>query len=188
MAEEEKPGETPLMTEAGETPAKAAAAPNAAELAAQLADALKQLKAVNRESAERRKALEAFEKAEAERKQSEMTEAQKLQAKIETLERERAEAQAAATAALVRAAVTAKATSRFFDVGDVYMALAGKLAPDAAGNIEGLDEALDDLAKAKPHWVKGKPAAGPFQHATAPANGTVSAGESAAERRKRLFG
>lgn len=186
MADEtlEKPGEMPTP-KAGETQAEAQPAANAAELAAQLAEVQKQLRAVNRESAERRKALEAFEKAEAERKQSEMTEAQRLQAELETLKRERAEAQAAAQAATIRAAVMAKAGARFHDPEDVYLALQSKLKVNEAGEVEGLDDELKALAQAKPHWVK---AAAQTIRPTSPGNGQMSAGETAAERRRRLIG
>lgn len=186
MADEvqEKPGETPTP-KAGETQAEAQPAANAAELANQLAELQKQLRAVNRESAERRKALEAFEKAETERRQAEMTEAQRLQAEIETLRRERAEAQAAAQAATIRAAVTAKAAGRFHDPEDVFLALSGRLKVNEAGEVEGLDDELKALAQAKPHWVK---AAAQTIRPTTPSNGQMSAGETAAERRRRLIG
>lgn len=186
MAEEvqEKTGEMPTP-KAGETPSEAQPAANAAELASQLAELQKQLRAVNRESAERRKALEAFERAETERKQAEMTEAQRLQAEIETLKRERAEAQAAAQAATIRAAVTAQAAGHFHDPEDVYLALRGRVKVNDAGEVEGLAEELKALAKAKPHWVK---AVAQTIRPTAPGNGQMSAGETAAERRRRLIG
>lgn len=59
------------------------------ELKAKLADKEKRLKEVNHESAERRKKLEAFEKAEAERKQAEMTEVEKANAKAQAAEQEK---------------------------------------------------------------------------------------------------
>jgi chromosome segregation ATPase len=58
------------------------------QLKARLTEAEKRIKELNRESAERRKKLEAFELAEAKRKEAEMTETEKLKAE---LERERGE-------------------------------------------------------------------------------------------------
>lgn len=155
---EEVPGETPTPS-TGETPEKAAAAPNAAELAAQLADLQKQLKAVNRESAERRKALEAFEKAETERKSAEMTEAQKLQAQLTALQQERDAALKTATDRTIRAEVLARAAQLFEHPEDVYEKLKTGLTVDDAGNVEGLDDALKALAKDRPAWLRRNPAA-----------------------------
>lgn len=81
-------GETPEVTEP--TPP-----PDSSALEAELADTRKALKKANREAAERRKALEAFEKAEQERKQAEMSELEKAQATIAEMESRAKEAEAA---------------------------------------------------------------------------------------------
>ncbi len=180
MADELKPGETPTPN-AGEMPAEAATAPNAAELAAQLADMQKQLKAVNRESAERRKALEAFEKAETERKSAEMTEAQKLQAQITALQQERDAALHTATERTIRAEVLAKAAALFEHPEDVYEKLKAGLTVDDAGNVDGLDDALKALAKDRPAWLRRNPAAA--LKATAPGpNGQTPPAERSRQR------
>lgn len=61
----------------------------AEQLKAQLAAKEKRITELNHESAERRKKLEAFEKAEAERKQTEMTEVEKANAKLTAAEEEK---------------------------------------------------------------------------------------------------
>jgi len=181
MPDELKPGEMPTP-EPGETPDKAAPAPNAAELAAQLADMQKQLKAVNRESAERRKALEAFEKAEAERKSAEMTEAQKLQAQLAALQKERDAALQTATERTIRAEVLAKAAQLFEHPEDVYEKLKAGLTVDDAGNVDGLDDALKALAKDRPAWLRRNPAAAALK-ATAPGpNGQTPPAERSRQR------
>lgn len=63
--------------------------PTAEELKAKLADSQKRIKELNHESADRRKKLEAFETAEAERKTAEMSEIDKANAKAKTVEEER---------------------------------------------------------------------------------------------------
>lgn len=188
MADEQKPGEMPTQPPAGETPTGQSTTPPPDELAAKLADAEKRIRELNRESADRRKKLEAFEQAEAERKSAEMTEAQKLQARLDKLEAEKTAAIGKANAALVRAAVIAKASPRFHDAEDVYMALKDKLTPNDAGEVEGLDEALAELEKAKPHWVKSDKPAAPKLAATAPGQNATAPGETDAERRARIYG
>ena len=63
----------------------------AEQLKAKLAEQQKHIRALNKESAERRKKLEEFEKAEAERKQAELTEVEKATARAKALEEERAQ-------------------------------------------------------------------------------------------------
>ena len=60
------------------------------EAKAKLAASQKRITELNHESAERRKKLEALEKAEAERKQAEMTEVEKANANAKALEEEKA--------------------------------------------------------------------------------------------------
>lgn len=60
------------------------------QLKAQLAEKDKHIKSLNRESADRRKKLDEFEKAEQERKQAELTEVEKAQARAKQLEDEKA--------------------------------------------------------------------------------------------------
>lgn len=59
------------------------------QLKAQLAEKDKHIKSLNKESADRRKKLEEFEKAEAERRQAELTEVEKAQARAKQIEEEK---------------------------------------------------------------------------------------------------
>lgn len=59
---------------------------SAEQLKAQLAEQKKHIAKLNRESADRRKKLEEFEKAEEKRKQAEMSEAEKANARVKDLE------------------------------------------------------------------------------------------------------
>lgn len=176
-------GEMPNPAE-GEKP-EAQKEPTTAELLAQLDETRKALKAANKEAADRRKKLDAFEQAETERKTAEMTEAQKLQARLEKLEAEKNDALAKAAANLKRAAILSKAGG-FIDPDDVVGALAGKLEINDAGQVEGLDEALKELGKAKPHWLKQEKGA-PRLNAGNPGNANGD-GETEAQRRARIYG
>lgn len=154
-----------------------------AELQAELAEAQKRIRELNRENTDRRKRLEAFEQAESERKQAELSETDKLKAKLDAAERAQTEALAKANARVLRAEILAKAAGRFIDPEDVVTALSAKLTVNDDGAVDGLDDALKELEKTKPHWVRK---AGATMGATNPANGT--GGETDAQRRARLYG
>jgi DNA repair exonuclease SbcCD ATPase subunit len=152
------------------------------QLQAELEKTRTALKAANKEAADRRKRLAELETAETERKAAEMTEAQKLNAKLEKLEAEKNAALEKASNSLKRAAILSKAGD-FIDADDVVGALAGKLEINDAGDVDGLDEALAALKKAKPHWLKAKQPGGRLS----PGNpGGATEGETDAQRRKRL--
>lgn len=87
MAEEIKPGETPTEPEVKETPEleNKSETPEVID-PAEHKKVLEALKAANRESADRRKKLEAYEKAEQERKEAEMSELEKAQKRAAELE------------------------------------------------------------------------------------------------------
>ena len=159
--------------------------PTAADLQAELGRTRKALADANREAAQRRKKLEGFEQAEAARKTAEMTELERVQAKLVETEKRAAEAEAGRRDALVRAAVIAKATGlRFQDPGDALRyvdASKATLADD--GTVAGIDEQLDALAKARPYLLQPQGAVGP----TNPGRGQ-SAGETDDARRRRLYG
>jgi len=70
-----------------------ASEPTVTDLQAEMAEMRKALRAANREAAERRKKLEAYEQAETERKQAEMTELEKAQAARQEAERRAEEAE-----------------------------------------------------------------------------------------------
>ena len=176
--ETEQPmGETP-KTEAGETPAK----PTVEELSAQLESAKKRIKELNTESAKHRKAAEAAIKADEERKQAEMSETDKLKAKLDAAEKAQSDALAKANARIVRAEILAKAAGKFIDPEDVVAVLSPRLSVDDDGSVAGLDDALKELEKAKPHWIRKANAT------IAPTNpGEAMTGETDAQRKARLF-
>ena len=105
MAEEsKKEGETPADGTPPATPEQPAEQPavTVEGLQAELDKVQKALREANSESAARRKKLEAFEKAEADRKQAELSEVEKIQAQLKEaqeraakLERENAQRAAA---------------------------------------------------------------------------------------------
>lgn len=175
---DEQVGETPNPAATGEMPAKQ----NAEELAAQLASAEKRIKELNAESAKHRKTAEALAKAEEERKTAEMSETDKLKAKLDAAEKAQAELLQKANARIVRAEILAKAAGRFIDPEDVVIALRDKLTVGDDGAVGGIDDALKELEKAKPHWVKKAPAMG----VTNP--GEANTGETIEQRKARLFG
>lgn len=182
------PGETPNPATTGETPEAAVSEdkqPTTAELLADLEKTRTALKAANKEAADRRKRLEALETAENERKTAEMTETQKLQAKLEKAEAERTAALERANERLKRAAILSKASGEFIDADDVVTALAAKLELDDNGDVEGLDEALAALKKAKPHWLKTEKGA-PRLSAGNPAN--PGQGETREQAKARIYG
>ena len=128
------------------------------QLKAQLADQAKHIKSLNKESAERRKKLEEFEKAEQERKQAELTEVEKAQARAKQLEDEKA--------ALARENQTLKLQREFEGkVRDAKLEFKNSLAAkDAFGAIvellDGETEITDDhikqLVKERDYYF-GKP-------------------------------
>jgi hypothetical protein len=180
MADEGK-GEMPEQPE-GEKP-EGDKQPNTAEMQAELEKVRIALKAANKEAAERRKRLTELEQAEEQRKSAEMTEAQKLQETVKKLEAEKTDAITRANARVLRAEIIAKAGD-FHDPEDVYLALKEKLSVNDDGEVDGLDEALKELKKSKPHWLKGKPS--PQLHGGNPGQNANGQEETREQRRARL--
>ncbi len=143
-----------------------------ADLRAELAAVKSQLSAVNRESADRRHKLTELEAAEQKRKEAEMTETQKLQAKLDALQKERDESAAKVQQwtlrrAFEKAARTAKLNFASDDALDDGFRLADLSAVKVNGeNVEGIDAAVIALSKAKPYLFKPAEAAPPDVNAT----------------------
>ena len=156
-----------------------------ADLQAELERTRKALADANKEAAQRRKKLEAYEVAEAERKQAQMSELEKAQAKLAELEKRAAEAEAGKRQALIRAAVIARATVQGFrEPEDVLRFLdAGAVQITDDGQVTNADDLLQKLAKAKPYLLQPTGTVG----ATNPGRGQGT-GESDEARRARLFG
>jgi len=146
-------------TTAGQTPTVIDPAEHARVLVA--------LKEANKEAASRRVKLDAFEKAEADRKQAEMTESEKAAAKLKEYETKLAQME---RAALVR---------KIADEAGLPSALADRLQ----GNTE--DELKVDAAKLLELVPKTDPKK-PNLQVSNPGNAERT--ESAAEKRERLMG
>lgn len=123
-----------------------------------------------------------FDEAEGAKKTAE----QKAQEAADAAKHKADEAIAKANARLLRAEIVAKAAGKFVDPEDVVTALSSKLTVADDGTIDGLDEELAALAKAKPHWVK-QPAKG-GQNTGNPSGGGDGAGETLEQRRARVYG
>ncbi len=152
-------------------------------LQAELVSANKRIAELNKESEKHRKeadAIKAAKQAEEDAKKSEM---EKLADKIAALTKEKEDAIQRANAKLIKAEILVKA-SKFID-GDVVYALLdkSKVTVNDDGSIEGVDALLDELAKAKPHLLKGK---SPALDATNPGAGATN--ETREQKKARLTG
>lgn len=152
---------TAMVEQAGGDPKKLTDAVKQA--LSELTGAQTQLHSVNKEAAERRKRLEALEADEAKRKEAEMTEAQKVAAQLKAAEekalqaeQEKMSALAKAQETMTRSMVLVKASSAGFnDPADAWQFLdRSKVKINDAGEVEGIEKALEELAKAKPYLLK----------------------------------
>ena len=142
------------------------AAETVEELKAQLAKVEKSLKETNREAAERRKKLEAFERAEQERREAEMSEMDKLKLKAEMAEKELAETRLS----LLKREVAAK-----FEMPEILIPrIMGTTKEELEADAEKL---MTELPKPKPATVS----------ATNPKTGSIPQ-ETREQQLKRLFG
>jgi len=119
-------------------------------LQADLAQTKQALKAANAEAAERRRKLAAFEAAEAERKQAEMTELEKAQAKLSEMEKALQETTQRARHTALAAEFKTQAALLGAAHPEDALALAGDAATffDADGNVQGVAEAVQALIDA----------------------------------------
>jgi hypothetical protein len=147
---------------------------------------LAELKQARKEAASYRTKLRQTEESEAERKRQEMTEVERLKADLETAKAKADEAQRTAQERLLRAAVTtAAAKANFADPDDAWRFIdATTLEVGDGGAVNGLDEAIQAIAKAKPYLLRPT---GTQQHmsATNPANPTAKSDE---QMRQEMFG
>ena len=152
---------------------------------AELEKLRKALAETNRENAKRRKQLEAYEQAEAQRKQESMSELEKAQAALAELEKRAADAERGRKQALLEKAVIAKAGAlRFNNAEDAIRFLdPEKLEIGDDGQVIGLEDALKAIAKDRPYLLQQPGQVG----ATNPGRGQVE-GETAAQKRARLWG
>ena len=146
------PGETPAVPAEPEVQQPTE---TVEELRARLAKAEAGLKDVNRESAARRKELEALRAEKTAKEEAEKTEAQKLTDAKTKAEAERDAANARVQDFALRNAVTIQASKlQFTDPGDALAFLdKSALTIKEDGSVEGLEAALQALAKAKPYLL-----------------------------------
>ena len=156
-----------------------------ADSVAELERLRKALAETNRENAKRRKQLEAYEQAEAQRKQESMSELEKAQAALAELEKRAADAERGRKQALLEKAVIAKAGAlRFNNAEDAIRFLdPEKLEIGDDGQVIGLEDALKAIAKDRPYLLQQPGQVG----ATNPGRGNVE-GETDAQKRARLWG
>ena len=130
--------------------------PDAADVQAELERVRAALKSANKEAADRRKKLDAFEKAEEERKLAAMTELEKVQAALKASEDAREASVRDARAALISHAVHLEAVRANFHRPEDAMAFMGaaEFDVDDDGKVEGVADALKALAKERPYLVK----------------------------------
>lgn len=137
------------------------------DLQAELEAARKALKEANREAAERRKKLEAYEADEAKRKSAEMTEAEKLQKELELATSE------------LKALKLNEMRRKIAAKHSIPEALAARLHGETE---EELDEDAKALLEALPKPPKPQPGA------VANPGANAQAAETDAQKRARLFG
>ena len=168
-----------------DTTASEAAQSGDTDTAAELERTRKALADANREAAKRRKQLEAYEQAEAQRKQESMSELEKAQAALAELEKRAADAERGRKQALLEKAVIAKAGAlRFNNAEDAIRFLdPEKLEIGDDGQVIGLEEALKAIAKDRPYLLQQPGQVG----ATNPGRGQVE-GQTDAQKRARLWG
>jgi hypothetical protein len=137
----------------GETPATGTGATPTPEEIESLRAALK---AANKESADRRKRLEALEADEAKRKEAELSEVEKADQRAKAAEAKAQGLEQRWRDGMLRSAVTVEASKlQFYDPEDAFrLADLTALTVNEDGTVTGVEDALKALVKAKPHLVK----------------------------------
>lgn len=145
---------------------------------------LKEIKDLRKEAAGWRNKLRQAEEAEQARQRSEMTELERIKADLEAERQARTQAEQRQREQLVRTQVIAAAARQGFTDPDdaIRMLDTSGLEADESGKIDGLDNALQQLAKAKPYLLKPMAMISPTNPAGGPQRTTDD------QLRKELFG
>ena len=118
------------------------------EIRARLASAEARIKLLNKESADRRKALEKFEAEDKKRKEAEMSEIDKATTRLSELESSLSQRDAELRTLRIQAAVERAAGKlKFRDPEDAYAMIAPQLAAleiDEQGQVKGVEDALKE--------------------------------------------
>lgn len=144
-----------------------------------------ELKRARREAASYRTKLREAETAQAEKEKGKLSDLERLQAELNETKQALAETQRLAQERLVRHAVVAAAARAGFNDPDDAMRLIdqGTLEVHDDGGVDGVDKAIQAIAKSKPYLVRGK------QPAVAPTNPEGQAQRPTDEQmRRELFG
>lgn len=137
------------------------------DLAAEVERLRVALKAVNAEAAERRVKLKEFEEAEAKRREAELSELERAQRAAEQAQAERDELmEKLRSTQLTHAATMAAQTLNFHDPAAAIKLADLSQVQVESGSVEGVQKALEELAKANPWMLK----------TSQPASGDINAG------------
>ena len=145
---------TKMVEEAGGDPQKLAEVTRL--FLTELSGAQTALHNANKEAADRRKKLEAYEKAEAEKNEAEKSELEKAQARAAELEKKLADQTEQSKKDKIRHAVEITAKDLGYADPEDAIALAdlSGVVVDDAGKVSGVEQALKTLLEKKPH-LKG---------------------------------
>ena len=143
-----------------------------------------ELKRARRDAARYRTELRKLQEAEEERQRGQMSELERLQADLAAMKAKAEEAEAARQAAVVRGQVLRAATQANMHDPDDAARYLDTLEVGEDGQVVGLAEAIQALAKSKPHLFKSDKA--PRIGATAPDGGQQ--GPTDEQLRAELFG
>jgi len=152
-------------------------------LKAQLESATKRIGELNKESEKHRKAADEWAKAKEAEETAKLSETEKLKKQLDEANTAKESALKTANNRLIAAEIKSK-SDKFIDP-DVVLALVdkSKVTVKEDGSIEGVDAVLDELAKAKPHLLKGS---GSKLGATNP--GAAGVNETPQQKHERLLG
>lgn len=153
-------------------------------LKAQLESATKRIGELNKESEKHRKAADEWAKAKEAEETAKLSETEKLKKQLDEANTAKESALKTANNRLIAAEIKSK-SDKFIDP-DVVLALVdkSKVTVKEDGSIEGVDAVLDELAKAKPHLLKGS--SGSKLGATNPGAGGQN--ETYEQKKERLMG
>lgn len=180
------------VEQAGNTPTEQAQVKDGSndmtELRAQLERTKRLLDVANTEAAQRRTKLEEFERREQERRDAELSETERLKKQLADAKAAQEQLVAKMAETQVRAAVErAAAQMRFYDPADAYaLADLSAVTTGEDGKIDGVDKALKDLAKAKPHLVRTEQPAN--LNANNRTNGAAALSDDQAQELAAIYG
>lgn len=130
---------------------------NVDNLRADLASANARIAELNRESADRRRKLDKYEKDEKTRKEAEMSDLEKANGRVSELETAVSQRDAALRTIRIQTATERTASKmKFRDPGDVYRMLKDEISEveiDEQGNSKEIDDKVKNLARVKPYLL-----------------------------------